>query len=116
MPLRLEAAILSLTRSPLSLGIERVEREIEIMLSRFARVDRAAQRLWHDRLHGRPSLPCAPIPLDRTELRVEGRGVCLRIGPGSTGTSMLLLPLRPKKRGPFQDVPVMPLAIADRLG
>jgi hypothetical protein len=33
------------------------------------------------------------------------------MGAGSTGTSAPLFPRRPKKRGPFQDVPVMPLAI-----
>src|SRR5476649_2316610 len=100
----------------LSLGIERVEGEIEVMFGRFAGVDRAAQRLRRGHLHGRPSLPCAAIRLDRTELRVEGRGPSLPMGAGSIGTSTPLFPRRPKKRGPFQDVPVMPLAIADKLG
>ena len=35
----------------LALGIERVEFEIEIMLGRFAGVDRAAKELSFDRLH-----------------------------------------------------------------
>src|ERR1700730_7142941 len=38
-----------------SLGIERVESEIEIVLGRFARVDRAALRFWRVRLHAPPS-------------------------------------------------------------
>jgi len=33
------------------LGIERVEFEIEIMLGRFAGVDRAALEFWNGRLH-----------------------------------------------------------------
>jgi hypothetical protein len=37
------------------LGIERVEGEIEIVLGRFARVDRAALLFWSVRLHGVPS-------------------------------------------------------------
>jgi hypothetical protein len=43
------------------------------MLRRFARVDRAAQRLVDRRLHGRPSVPCDARPLDRMELRLETR-------------------------------------------
>ena len=37
-----------------ALGVEGVEGEIEIMLGRFARIDRAALGLWHDRLRECP--------------------------------------------------------------
>src|ERR1700730_16898313 len=37
-----------------ALGVEGVEGEIEIMLGRFARVDRAALRLGNDRFHAAP--------------------------------------------------------------
>ena len=40
-----------------ALGIERVEFEVEIMLGRFAGVDRAALGFWNDRLHGLRSPP-----------------------------------------------------------
>src|SRR5262245_61033616 len=75
----------------LALGIERVEFEIKIMLGRLARIDCAAKGL---------SFGC-PHHL------AFGR-------PAGTGQST---PTRsPKKRGPFQAVPVMARATAERLG
>ena len=97
-----------------ALGIERVEGEVEVMLGRFAGVDGAAQRPGHARLHGRPSRPCDAVELARTELRAAVRGRTSTTGVASTGTSSPL-PRRPKKRGPFQEVPVMARAMVERL-
>jgi hypothetical protein len=58
----------------LVLGIERVEFEVEIVLGRFAGVDRAALGFWDDRLHcpssPSPSKGCAGVefPLGRLDL------------------------------------------------
>src|SRR6185369_7552451 len=80
----------SLTR--FSLGIERVEGEVEVMFGRFARVDGAAPRHRSRRLHGGPSMPCDVRPLDRMELRLEVCDGSLTTGTGST------LPLRRSSR------------------
>jgi hypothetical protein len=40
------------SRGSLPLGIERVEFEVEIMLARFAGIDRAALEFWNGRPHG----------------------------------------------------------------
>ena len=85
---------LDISLAGLALGIERVEFEIEIVLGRFARVDRAALRFWKDWLHDRP---------------VKRRG--------EHGVPDGASPIRrrPKKRGPFQFVPVIFWATVDRL-
>src|SRR3954451_7174478 len=76
----------------LSLGIEGVEGEIEVMLGGFAGVDRAALDLWRRAfLHG---------PAPRLARAAD------RSWPS----------VRPKKRQPFQRVPVISLAMAERLG
>jgi hypothetical protein len=62
-------------------------------------------------------LPAAAALIDRTEPRLEERGGTFSTGSFATGRSMPLFPpRRPKKRGPFHDVPVMARAIAERLG
>jgi hypothetical protein len=61
-------------------------------------------------------MPCDARPLDRMELRFEARDRSLMAGTGATAASVPLLPRRPKKRGPFQDVPVMARAMVERLG
>src|SRR6202035_40699 len=104
------------------LGIERVEFEIEVVLGRFAGVDRAALGLGNDRLHGLRSpsptggLCAAPAGCDLAA-RIRRR---LLFGAGDTlaasGKAVDSAPLRsPKKRGPFQLVPVMVRAIVERL-
>src|ERR1700730_8385963 len=104
------------------LGIERVEFEVEIMLGRFAGVDRAALGLGNDRLHG-------------LRFRSPTRGFCAapagcdlaarirrRLLSGADDTLAALdeavdsaLLRSPKKRGPFQLAPVMARAIVERL-
>jgi len=62
-------------------------------------------------------LPAAAAPIERTDPRVDGRGGSFSTGGFATGASMPLFPPRkPKKRGPFHDVPVIARAIAERLG
>ena len=104
----------------LALGIERVEFEIEIVLGRFAGVDRAALGLGTTGFmvfapHHR-GLGAAPAGCDLTA-RIRRR---LLFGAGDTlAASDEVLgsaPLRsPKKRGPFQLVPVMARARVERL-
>ncbi len=153
-PLRLEAAILSRTRSPITsrsnwakesstFSVSRpmldvvlndwasqasrwasseLKFEIEIVLGRFAGADRAALGLGNDGLHGLRSpsptreLGAAPAGCDLTA-RIRRR---LLFGAGDTlAASDEVLgsaPLRsPKKRSPFQLVPVMARAIMERL-
>jgi hypothetical protein len=57
------------------------------MLSRFSRVDGAAQGLGDRRLHVRPSLPRDARPLDRTELRLKAPDRSFITGTGSTAAS-----------------------------
>jgi len=117
----------------LALGIERVEFEIEIVLGRFAGVDRAALGLGNDGLHGLRS------PSTRGEgtegvlqpgrsAAMAGRDVSLAARP--EGLSLDAInnisapldkaagsppPRSPKKRGPLQAVPVMARAMVERL-
>jgi hypothetical protein len=57
------------------------------------------------------------IPSDRTELRVDERAGVFLIDGWSGESSAPPFPARkPKKRGPFHDVPVIAMAIAERLG
>jgi hypothetical protein len=99
----------------LALGVERVEGEIEVVLGRFARVDGAAQRLWDSDLHGAASRLRNELRLARTDARVETRGLGTA-GAAGSATSALVAPRKPKKRGPFHDVPVMARAMVERLG
>src|SRR6202162_4080843 len=96
------------------LGIERVEFEVEIMLGRFAGVDRAALGLGNDRVHGLRS----PSPTRGFCAAPAGCDLAARIRrrllSGADDTLAALdeavdsAPLRsPKKRGPCQLVPVM---------
>src|SRR5437588_101399 len=107
-PLRLDAAILSRTRSPITsrsncandsstlrvslpmlLGVQRVELQIQVMLGGFAGIDRAA------------------VCLSRC---VHGASPAAGLFRFLSGTR------RPKNRGPFQFVPVISPAIKVRLG
>jgi hypothetical protein len=105
----------------LALGIERVEFEIEIVLGRFAGVNRAALGLGNDRLHGLRS----PSPT-RFGAALAGCDLAARIRcrllSGADDTlaasdeAVDSASLRsPKKRGPFQLVPVMARAMVERL-
>src|SRR6202023_3975674 len=104
------------------LGIERVEFEIEVVFGRFAGVDRAALGLGNDRLHGlrspSPTRGLCPAPAG-CDLAARMRRRLL-FGAGDTlaasGKAVDSAPLRsPKKRGPFQLVPVMSRAMVERL-
>src|SRR5262249_47216790 len=117
----------------LALGIERVELEVEIMLARFAGIDRTALGFWTGRLH----CLCSPSPSDecpgfdflrrpppasaRRDLllavraRVRPLGAADDASPASGETVVSLSIRRPKKRGPFQFVPVMARAMVERL-
>jgi hypothetical protein len=117
----------------LTLGIERVELEIEIMLARFAGIDRTALGFWNGRLHDLVSLSsrvtvagaalplCHCVAITRRDLLpvvwAKGRalGAAGSASPGSGETVASLSIRRPKKRGPFQFVPVMARAIVERL-
>src|SRR5271166_5692208 len=111
---------LDISLASFALGVERVEGEIEIVLGRFARVDGAALRFWHYRLHPRsPATPSAEAPFNRGRTaprlgRLSSFIAILGIASFSAcaGSS---LPRRPKKRGPFQLTPVIFRAMADRL-
>jgi hypothetical protein len=103
-----------------ALGVERVEGEIEIVLGGFARVDRAALGFGDCRLHPRsPATPSAEAPCNRGRTapqldRLLSVNAILGVASCSAcaGSSF---PRRPKKRGPFQLVPVIFRAMADRL-
>src|SRR5262249_16208030 len=103
------------------------------MLARFAGIDRTALGFWSDRLH----CPCAPSPSDgcpRAALALgrpvatARRDLLLAVwagvrplgdrGGASAASGEIVLSLsipRPKKRGPFQFVPVMARAMVERL-
>src|SRR5271166_5258493 len=106
-----------------ALGVERVEGEIEIVLGRFARVDRAALRLRGDRLHATPLPPFGALTDDRgrTARCPTLPPVCIAICCLTRGLAPWVacagwsLPRRPKKRGPFQLTPVIFRAIVERL-
>src|SRR3984893_2531841 len=97
----------------LALRIERVEGKIEIMLGRLARVDGAAQWFRAHEFHGRGS---AAWPGARSAPRTK------RLASWPTGsiadlsgTPVSAFPRKPKKRGPFQAVPVILRAMVERL-
>src|SRR5271166_5262415 len=106
---------LDISLASFALGVERVEGEIEIVLGRFARVDGAALRFWHYRLHPRsPATPSAEAPFNRG--RTAPRlGLILPVPAPVDLTAGSSFSRRPKKRGPFQRVPVIIRAMADRL-
>ena len=90
----------------LPLGIERVEFEVEVMLGRFASIDRAAEDLSVG-CHG-----CAFLD-DREPAR---RGDRSGSAAGPLCPSGSLTRVRsPKNLGPFQAVPVMARAMVERL-
>src|SRR3984893_16004182 len=99
-----------------ALGVEGVEGEIEIMLGRFARVDRAALRLGNDRFHAAP-LRCsargrALIDRDRGMGLVSAAAGAGSPAPAADASSP---PRKSKKRGPFQPGPVILGAMGQRL-
>src|SRR6476619_6381444 len=103
----------------LPLGIKRVELEVEIMLGRFAGVDRAAEEFCRCRL----GLHRCPSRLMRDRrCRTLGWALGLQtaavLSVGAMSASPLLRPFirTPKNRGPFQEVPVISRAIMERLG
>jgi hypothetical protein len=107
----------------LALRVERVEFEVEIMLARLPGIDRAALGFWNDRLHDlcspspREGRAEAAFPLGRP-MATARRDLLLaaRAGVRPLGDIAISLSIRrPKKRGPFQAVPVMARAIVDRL-
>src|SRR5262249_14654990 len=117
----------------LALGVKRVELKVEIMLARFAGIDRTALGFWSGRLHfpdsPSPSERCTGVvvPLGRP-VATARRDLLLAVwagvrplgdrggaSPGSGENVVSLSILRPKKRGPFQFVPVMARAMVERL-
>src|SRR5438876_392795 len=83
----------------LPLRIERVELEVEVMFGRLARVDRTAEELFGGRIHiGTPARRC---------LRRREAESCPAGFSGSASARSPLCVRRPKKRGPFQAVPVI---------
>ena len=104
-----------------ALRVERVEGEVEIVLGRFARVDRAALRFWDGLLHPRsPEVRSAAAPLSRGRTAPRLGRLSFFVGVMGLASESVCadssLPRRPKKRGPFQLVPVILRAMADRLG
>src|SRR5215470_12890380 len=94
-----------------ALGIERVEFEVEIMLGRFARVDRAAKDPSLGRLHRCTFAARGETLPPRRRERPRPPWAC-----SPSLSSRRSAPARnPKKRGPLQAVPVMARAIVERL-
>src|SRR5436309_5502393 len=103
------------------------------MLARFAGIDRTALGFWDGRVH----CPCSPSPSDesagleflrrrppamaRRDLLLAAWGRVLLLGNRGGVSAVFgdlivsLSILRPKKRGPFQFVPVMARAMVERL-
>src|SRR3989442_16026378 len=88
-----------------SLGIERVELEVEVMLGRLAGVDRAAKDLSFGWLHR-----CTFLPP-----RSKAGALAAACSP-SISSRRLTAGRSQKKRSPFQAVPVMARGMAERLG
>ena len=99
----------------LALGIQGVELEIEVMLGRLAGVDRTAKHLPFGSLHGCRRAGSGDLVPFRRE---PGSAAGLLVPAGSFLTSVdpFAGTRRPKKRGPFQVVPVMARAMVERLG
>ena len=96
----------------LALGIERVELLLEPMLGGFAGVDRAAQGSG-GRFHETPPGWCWRRPSrQRPGGRLRRGFSTVRTVPGPLGRFCCR---SPKKRGPFQFVPVISRAISERL-
>jgi len=90
----------------LPLGVQGIEFQVQVMVGRFTGVDGAAGRIAEG-IHGRASLAfLEPLP-GLSSLAALSRAA---VAPARSGAI-----LRPKKRGPFQLVPVMVWAMAVRL-
>src|SRR5271157_3619426 len=87
-----------------ALGVERVEGQIEIMLGRFARVDRAALALWRDLFHGARS---KAQPARTEDRRPPARATAFWSSDDLTTSGCFgsSFDRSPKNRGPFQFVP-----------
>src|SRR6266851_5791545 len=89
----------------LPLGIERVEFEIEIMLGRFAGVDRAAKNLSFGWLHPCPFLGSVEtLPPRRRERPASAMPARVSACSPSMSSKRLTRARSPKKRGPLQAV------------
>ena len=102
----------------LALGVQRIEREVQIMLGGFSRVDGAAEKRLARLIHALNPGLCQALPLGRTEERLRFGDFSACGGgfdAGATPASGMPGRRKPKKRGPFQAVPVMARAIAERL-